>query len=267
MRICYFLEKCHFFFGPTCFLFSFPLLTDSEFKINLKGAGIGNGLTDPKAQVNSLAEHTYNLGLVDANQASILAGHQQTVAAAIDQEDWLGALAARNTIYNLITRWTGGVNFYDVTRYESDDFSGIDRFLNLPHIRQSLNVGNQTFFNDPRVYAALEEDVMKSTASVFPVLMNTYKVLIYTGQWDIRDGIPGTLAWVYKLDWPLIGDYYVAPRDVWRVNNQVAGFAKAVGSFTEVTMVNAGHMVPKDAPAASADMITRWINDISFGDS
>jgi len=159
-------------------------------KINLVGVAVGNGLTDPGPQVNSLAEHVFNLGLVDAHQASILEGHQKEVMAAISRQDWLGALSSRNAIYSLISQWTGGINYYDVRRYESDDFSGMDRFLNTPSMKASLNVGNHSFYNDPRVYDALTEDIMQSTAPLFPTLMDTYEVLVYTGQWDIRVSCP-----------------------------------------------------------------------------
>jgi len=81
----------------------------------------------------------------------------------------------------------------------------------------------------------------------------------------VQDGIPGTLDWLYELNWPYIDDYYNAERVVWKVNNEVAGFAKTVRMFTEVTLVNAGHMVPMDSPVNAADMITRWIKGLPFG--
>jgi len=121
----------------------------------LKPCSIGNGLTDPGPQVDSLAEHVYNLGLIDSNQAEILEGYQEQVRKAIEKEDWLEALDARNVIYNFISQWTGGINFYDVRRYDSDDFSGMDRFLNMENVRKSLNVGEKTFTTDPRVYNSL----------------------------------------------------------------------------------------------------------------
>jgi carboxypeptidase C (cathepsin A) len=48
---------------------------------------------------------------------------------------------------------------------------------------------------------------------------------------------------------------------VWRVNNNVAGYARTFDNLALVNVLRAGHLVPQDQPAAALDMIRRFIAD------
>lgn len=48
------------------------------------------------------------------------------------------------------------------------------------------------------------------------------------------------------------------------VGNDLAGYSKQVGNFTQVLVRNAGHMVPYDQPKWAFDLITRFTKGKPF---
>ena len=48
------------------------------------------------------------------------------------------------------------------------------------------------------------------------------------------------------------------------IGDDLAGYVKEVGDFTQVLVRNAGHMVPYDQPKWSFDLINRWTSGKKF---
>ena len=90
--------------------------------------------------------------------------------------------------------------------------------------------------------------------------------MIYNGQLDIC--IPAALTedYVATLNWKGAKEYARASRGIWRVDGEVAGYAKEVGHFKEVMVRNAGHILPYDQPKWAFDLIQRFIEGKSFLD-
>ena len=120
-------------------------------------------------------------------------------------------------------------------------------------------------------------------------------MLLYSGQFDINVGGPGTEKYLRTLEWPGLQQWHEADRHVWMVEDNVAGYVKQVKPLTFVNVNNAGyvksrvtssssslplllllipsaisihavhrHMVPATQPENALDMITRWIRDEPF---
>ena len=52
---------------------------------------------------------------------------------------------------------------------------------------------------------------------------------------------------------------------MWFVGNELAGYAKTAGKFTEILVRNSGHMVPRDQPKWALDLYHRIIFNKPFG--
>lgn len=71
------------------------------------------------------------------------------------------------------------------------NFTRTARYVNQPDVRKRIHVGNHSFSLDSKVvYDHLKQDVMKSVKYTFPSLLDSYKVLLYQGQFDAQDGSP-----------------------------------------------------------------------------
>lgn len=106
----------------------------------------------------------------------------------------------------------------------------------------------------------LHEDVMKSVRYKVDFLVKKTKVLLYQGQFDLRDGVVSTEAWVKKLKWEEIESFLEAERKIWRVNNgEVAGYVQKWKSLSNVVVLGAGHLLPTDKALNSQAMIEDWV--------
>ena len=59
---------------------------------------------------------------------------------------------------------------------EPEDQGYYGKFLSLPHVRQAIHVGNQTFSDGAKVEKYLREDTVKSVKPWLTEIMNNYKV-------------------------------------------------------------------------------------------
>jgi vitellogenic carboxypeptidase-like protein len=69
------------------------------------------------------------------------------------------------------------------------------------------------------------------------------------------------------IDWKYSKEFSTTKRLIWKVSKkdqEIAGYAKNIGNFTQVVVRNAGHIVPFDQPRAALDMITRFVKSIPF---
>lgn len=88
--------------------------------------------------------------------------------------------------------------------------------------------------------------------------------MIYNGQLDIIIAWPLTESFITSMNWSTKHNYTGTSRTQWHVGNELAGYVKQVGDFTQVLVRNAGHMVPYDQPKWAFDLITRFTSGKKF---
>eukprot|EP01100_Stratorugosa_tubuloviscum_P003624 TRINITY_DN1881_c0_g1_i1.p1 TRINITY_DN1881_c0_g1~~TRINITY_DN1881_c0_g1_i1.p1 ORF type:complete len:441 (-),score=162.98 TRINITY_DN1881_c0_g1_i1:65-1387(-) len=234
----------------------------NQIPIKLVGLGIGNGLTDPITQVTIFSSQCYSLGLIDENQRDYVKTLEAQAVALCEAQDWLGAVAVRNTIIDYIETVSGNPNFYDVRTYVQYDWTPTVNYLNNYNVRQLLHVGDYlTTSSNSTVEDYMQSDIMQSSAFLFDDLLSQIKVLLYQGQYDAKDGVESSEAWINKLNYP---GWYDAKRIIWHNNANVAGYVKNSLNLTQAVVVQAGHLSPMDQPANTLDMLTRFINNIPW---
>ncbi|KAI8926212.1 Alpha/Beta hydrolase protein, partial [Entophlyctis helioformis] len=238
-------------------------------KIPLAGIAIGNGLTDPITQVSYHAPQALALGLVSRSQAATMQRFADLSVGYICLEEWQKALSLRLRIFDTFRDATGGINWYDVRKGDvPNDWSRMEEFLGLPATKTSLNVGPSAWFGkDPEVYNALQGDVMKSAALVVAYLLDKqYRVVLYQGQFDFRDGIMASSEWIEGLDWHGAEGYATAEREIWRLATpgtdappHIVGFSREYANLARVELLHAGHLAPMDQGFVSKRMIDDYL--------
>lgn len=231
----------------------------ADLKINLQGLLIGNGLSDPKNQFN-YGDLLYQLGLIDLatlEEAHIL---ESTIKEFIEEEDYESATFTwNNMLETLFYQPTGLMDIYNFVQDEDNSPSDWEEFIVQNEIRQALHVGNQEYLSENyEVYDALYADITKSVTNWVIELLDNYRVLLYNGQLDIIVGYVLTENYVQNLQYSAAEEYAAAQRKVWRVGDQIAGYAKTAGNLTEVLVRNAGHMVPMDQPEFAYDLLMKF---------
>ncbi|CAH1758249.1 16516_t:CDS:10 [Entrophospora sp. SA101] len=238
---------------------------DSNAILPLKGIAVGSGLTDPVTQIKVHGEHAFQLGLVSREDADYLNYLSGVVIKYIKNNDYVNANRVRVSLFAYYKKVSGDVNMYDVRKKSiQNDWSLMENFLNMKEIKASLNVGDRSFFKDYNVIKYLDDDIMRSVASLFTDLIENYKVLLFQGNCDFRDGVSGNTEWIYKLEFRGAEKFRKLPRKIWKVKDDLKGYAVQYENITRVIVLNAGHLVPMDQPEASYHMITNFIEDKPF---
>jgi len=242
-------------------------------KINLKGIAIGDGLCDP-ISMTGYGNLLHGVGLIDSEQKAQFEVLESEARKFIKEEAWVEAFNVFDALLNgdltgLPSLFTNATGFHYYFNYlnteEPTDMGFYPAFLELPSTRRAIHVGNLTYNSGEEVERHLLKDIMQSTKPWIEELMTAgYKVLIYNGQLDVIIGHSLTQAFVDSLRWPGRRDFDRAPRTQWHVGPDLAGYSKTAGSFTQLLVRNAGHMVPYDQPKWSFDLINRFTSGKPF---
>lgn len=242
-------------------------------KINLKGLAIGNGLSDPENQLQ-YGDYLYQIGLLDFNGRDQFHEYEQKGRELIQQKKFIDAFDVFDRLLNndlrdepSVFKNLTGFNYYFnyLITEDSNDTFWVDEWIQRPDVRKAIHVGNCSFnFAARTVEKYLKSDVMQSVAVLVADLVQHYRVLIYSGQLDIIVAYPLTENYLQNLKWPGAEKYKKAPRKLWMVGDELAGYSKTVDNLTEVLVRNAGHTVPSDQPKWALDLITRFTHNKNF---
>jgi len=259
--------------------FGYKIYVENQGKpqlyMNLKGVAIGDGWVDPINMVPAYTNLMYNIGTADENQQRRIQEYCDAIVDQIIAEEWYDSFTIwdeflNGDIYPYPTYYhnISGSNDYDNLMYTNEpaDYNWYAEYVTEPQVRAAIHVGDATFWNGSTCEMNLLNDFMKSYKPELTVLMNNYKVLIYSGQLDIIIGAPLTEAFLPTVAWDGQMDYIRAPRGVWYIpnNTDVAGYVRTVMNFRQIIVRGAGHIVPNDQPDRALDMITRFIENIPY---
>ncbi|CAG7786017.1 unnamed protein product, partial [Allacma fusca] len=93
------------------------------------------------------------------------------------------------------------------------------------------------------------------------MLNKGYRILIYAAQFNLYTPHEGINEVVTKLKWNGADKFSKAPRKIWRVNNDVAGFVKMADNFTFASVRNAGNYAIIDQPDWVLDLVEKFLEN------
>ncbi|GAB0089657.1 hypothetical protein DMENIID0001_042360 [Sergentomyia squamirostris] len=221
--------------------------------INLQGLVIGNGFMDPAKQIFN-PDILYQLGFIDGKTLEIITSRLEHVKSLLGQGKIQEASQINNDLF-----WTTSSTMMNATGLEQtynylgglneDDFQVVLlQLLANVTFRKAIHVGGQGFYGLNSNPAAEYLVVLSSIADEVNELMSYYPVLFYSGQADLEAHVTTQEDFLWDLDFKDHDVYVTAPRKIWRVDGEVAGYVKQAGFLTDVMMRNAGHIVPLDQP-------------------
>ncbi|XP_032903296.1 probable serine carboxypeptidase CPVL [Amblyraja radiata] len=248
----------------------------AKLKINFKGIAIGDGLCDPEVMLGGYAEFMYQIGIIDEKQKQYVQQQTDKGVHYIQQKKWVEAFDVFDRLLNGDTieypsyfeNVTGCSNYYNFLQCtEPPDQSYYNDYISHSEVRKSIHVGNLTFHDGSKVELHLLEDIMQSVKPWLTILMNNYRVLMYSGQLDIIVAAPLTERFLLTVPWAKAAEYKKADRHFWFVHpsdKEVAGYVRNVGEFYQVIIRGGGHILPYDQPERAFDMIDRFISKTGF---
>ena len=249
-------------------------------KIDLKGMGIGNGLTDPSEQYKWYPKMAYNSTtapqVVTEEEYKEMEESVEMCTRLIDlcnQFDGQNPTCFASMIYcnmKLMKPYQDhGMNPYDMRQKCEKpplcyDFSEIDKFLNDPSTKQILKADPSITWQQCNFQVNLQFmfDFMKNYHTLIPPLLESgdIRVLIYVGDQDYICNWIGNKEWVLNLEWTgrekfnQVEDTLYVTKD-----GGVVGKIRSSGGLTFLQVFEAGHMVPMDQPEKSLFMFEEFI--------
>jgi len=265
----------------------------SNIHINLKGVGIGNGLTNPEVQYGAYAEMCHTGGAAEGGHAPGVCNAATYGAMKAATPVCQAAIAACNLVPDGITNHTldgtpkpcldavESCNLALVTPYQASgrnvydmripcehgklcyDFDNIKKFLNTRSVKKELGTsGSWQSCNYGVAYAfQFAGDYMKEFQNLIPdLLQDGIEVLIYAGDCDYICNWLGNKAWTQKLKWSGATEFNNAEDLEWQLDGNTVAKHRNAAHFHFMQIYEAGHMVPMDQPEVSLEMVNRFIS-------
>ena len=230
-------------------------------RINLKGVGVGNGLTVPLAQYPEYSTLAYNWTMEKLGKPVItLATYQQMQSElkvclpAIEacQTDTAVCALAQSVCNNaqIGPYEATGLNPYNI-RLPCEvpglcyDESHVTAFFNDKAIQQALGVDTHATTWQTcnyNVNGAFSSDWMKQFAEPYisSQLEAGTRVLIYAGDLDFICNWLGSQAWTFGLNWSGKAGFNSAAFKNWTADGVVAGKSRTFGGLTFLQVFEAG---------------------------
>ncbi|KAL0268027.1 UNVERIFIED_CONTAM: hypothetical protein PYX00_010116 [Menopon gallinae] len=235
----------------------------SKTSVRLSGIAIGNGWTDPFTQLET-SQLLYQLGFIDEKDRDNFKVMEKKTQQLILENRLNEACDLMNALTDKFLEKANISNMYNyltVGEFVEPDVGG---YLNRTEVRKALHVGNATLYTGELTYEAMKCDIMRTMKPWMEVLMDNYRVLFYYGQMDLWLTYTPSIEFIKTLHWKGMNDYKNADRKLYKVGDDLAGYVKTAGNFTEMLIRNAGHMVPTDQPKWALDMYNKFIFNIPF---
>jgi pimeloyl-ACP methyl ester carboxylesterase len=137
-------------------------------------------------------------------------------------------------------------------------FDKIRNFITSKHFREVAKVGSTTFRGKGYVLWNFKDDFLNSVRHHLSLVLEHYQVLLYAGQFDML--IPPTQIErvITSLNWTDSGYFLNARRDVWYVNDVLAGYSKEYGNLKHVIVRKSGHFILRTQPVWIRDLFTNF---------
>lgn len=237
--------------------------------INLQGIAIGDGWMKPSLQLQCQIDYAYQLGFIDTRQKSEIENKYKSFLEAYNKGDMKSAYSLGNSISNSILNCGGNLDIYDVRCSQDDSDDLLKTYFNSKDVKTALGVPESVIWQCADdvgpVSQNLIDDNMSDVTILFKDLISNYRVLFYTGNFDMSCGFSGTEQILQEPGITPYKKWSDVKRMVWVDSlGKVLGYYKSLENLTQITIPYAGHMVPMDNAQAAYDMIVNWVNKNDF---
>lgn len=270
------------------------LIHAGKIQCELTGVVLGDSLISFQDMILSYGPYLFSLSLLDEKDFRRVQQLGKEAAKAADKGDYVKAVNLFLQENNLIGQVTDNVDVYYVLRHNQQDSAimhlMLQRYKNtskLSHnqifaqylmrsqsdplfklmngpIRAKLGIipDNVTWGGQSEMVAESQRNDIPSSVlpDVGKLIRGGVKVVVYEGQLDMICGTLGAESWIAKLNWDGLPQFLNSSRKPLYAPSKLAkketgAFLKNFKNFELYYILNAGHMVPIDAPEMALEML------------
>ncbi|CAG5126179.1 unnamed protein product [Candidula unifasciata] len=233
-------------------------ILEGTSKIPLTGIYLGGPYFDPLIQSAEFCEFFYSFGAISHTRL-MRCKEDVTKLTSMSSEDM--DKLSYETLMNMAFPWvTGKWNNNYVTSIDPD-YSSVHYLMNAEAIKGMVHSCGRPFLviNEANSVEKFKSDLFKSTKGKLADILEKYKVLLYTGEYDGLITSPMVEAALMTTPWSRLEEYSKSVRTLWTVKDQLRGFYSQVGHFCRVVIRKSGHQTPHDQPESSLDMMVDFV--------
>ncbi|CEP18402.1 hypothetical protein [Parasitella parasitica] len=250
-------------------------------KYNLKGIAIGNGWISAEHQYNAYYDYSVQNSLIDKERLPLVSARLKTCQDDIREKETIHHSSCERVLTDIIDSSTHEnkaskktcINMYDIRSkeepypecglswpYELDD---VTKYLRLPEVKSAVHADKQILGwkeCTSMVSSELHGDQSQPAYYLLPGILEEIPVLLFSGEYDLICNYIGTEYLIGNMTWNgSKGFSKDTTKEVWRIDNKLAGYYTQERNLIYVLIKDGSHMVPYDRPIECLDMINRFI--------
>lgn len=236
-----------------------------QSNIPLTGIILGDAWVNPLLQQSQDANYAYSHGLIGLTEKKQVEGLYKNCARAINESAVTSKYA--NRVCGKIGDFIRAKSHLDlhnigiIKDYTSAEYARVEKYLNLPEVKNSLHVTSDARFNlfSNHVASALEVgEQSSSSTTVLQLLNHGLKVLVFNGLNDATDSnFMGAELWLTAINFGKFNQEHAQIEN--NSSGIVMGYSKSYKNLTFIKLLNAGHMAPEDQPQNTLNMLESFI--------
>lgn len=230
-------------------------IAQGSIHVNFKGVALGDGWVDPVDCMYSYGPYLSTFSQINPAQAKKITELASFAQNALEEGNGTEATNWWGIQQNYISEYTDNLNWYNsLYYYDYTADNQLDTFLATNFTTQLGSIvppGVAYNAQSGLVFQYMGGSFMDDGISqVQEILDSGYQVNIYTGQVDLIVDVDCMNAWVQKLNWPFLDEFYASPRTALQLPGDLnaGGFVQSSHNLTIWNINKAGHMVPLDNP-------------------
>ncbi|CAG5126180.1 unnamed protein product [Candidula unifasciata] len=223
-------------------------ILEGTSKIPLTGIYLGGPYFDPLIQSAEFCEYYYSLGAISHSKL-------QKCKKNVFNLDIMVSTGNIHTLeYSELFRMAfsktvpGSRDNYVTSQYP--DYNSVEDLMRTESMKTMLHTCNLVYnVGNTVLKYKFKDDLLVGTKAKMAVLMNRYKILLYTGDYDGIITSPMVEAALMTTPW----------KTLWKLGDKLKGFYVQVGQFCRVVIHQAGHQTPHDQPESTLDMMIQFV--------
>ncbi|XP_050031924.1 probable serine carboxypeptidase CPVL [Dermacentor andersoni] len=243
--------------------------------LHLRGVILGAGFLGHLMKVADSSEFLYEMSLITKKGRKSLAENFADMRRRA--RTLIGKLAAllrlRKTIFTsekkptLFQRLTGFNNQASALYSEKPlNMLKYEKYVQSDEFKRAVHIGRDVEFMkaEGRVSTSLKNDYLTDISTEIEDLLQSYKVLFYTGQMDTLFPSRNLQEYFWSLNWTGAEEFRKAQPLHWKAYptcHSVSGLLVRVGRMTDVVIFRAGHYTAVDEPEVANRMMLNFIED------
>ncbi|CAG7786811.1 unnamed protein product [Allacma fusca] len=239
---------------------------NGSLKINLKGFVLGSPFLDFQYALKNQVEFYYNLGLIDKKQSKVLQIELDKGLRWIKEEKYTDAHEQLvSTVYHeksLVNQFTGFEDYRSVLNSQvPPEIARFQKFMDSKEVHQFLHVGLHKFVGiNYEVWAKFTQDIFNSHMTTMAEMLDKgYRVLMYVPQFDYAVHAEDLIRTINDLKWKGAEGYAKAPRKIWKIKDEIAGYTKSYDNLVFALVRNAGNYAILEQPEWVLDIVEKFL--------